>query len=125
LIGNKTDLDFARKISTQEGIDLAAKEALNFMETSALSGNNVQRAFQIVLQDIHALAEKKLTSEKKPVVNLVSDKETIHLDTSTSSKQEDSSCCGGGSSTPAATPRSQEDESFFPSFASIFGSSST
>jgi len=112
LIGNKTDLEFARKVSTQDGLDLAAKEQINFMETSALSGHNVQRAFQIVLQDVHTLSEKKLVEEQKPVVNLFQ-KETITLDNSKT--QEGFSCCGGTST--SGTTQGGEETSIF---ASIF-----
>jgi len=117
LVGNKIDLEFARKVSTQEGVDLAAKENINFMETSALSGNNVQRAFQIVLQDIHALSEKKLVEDKKTVVNLFQ-QETISLDTTSN---QESSCCGGSSEPQTQSSDSKTEEgSFFGSISSLF-----
>lgn len=46
LIGNKTDLDTDRVVSTTEGETFARQNGILFMETSALSGTNVDEAFQ-------------------------------------------------------------------------------
>jgi small GTP-binding protein len=48
LIGNKIDLEDARKVSTEEGRALAQKLKCTFMETSAKTGANVQDAFSIL-----------------------------------------------------------------------------
>ena len=48
LVGNKSDLEVARKISFDEGKNLASKYNLYFMETSAKSGLNVDEAFENV-----------------------------------------------------------------------------
>lgn len=46
LIGNKTDLGKeSREVSTSEGQALAKELGIPFMETSALSGDNVEAAF--------------------------------------------------------------------------------
>eukprot|EP01124_Arcella_intermedia_P004745 TRINITY_DN1271_c0_g1_i1.p1 TRINITY_DN1271_c0_g1~~TRINITY_DN1271_c0_g1_i1.p1 ORF type:complete len:732 (-),score=144.06 TRINITY_DN1271_c0_g1_i1:14-2209(-) len=112
LIGNKSDLDFARTISTQEGIDLAAKQGTNFMETSALNGNNVQKAFQIVLQDIHNLAESKLQNEKPTIDSNTS----IVLNNPTTNPVQEQGCCVSEGST---------SDSLFSSISSFFSTDST
>jgi small GTP-binding protein len=64
LIGNKSDLDTIREISTKEGEELAQKNDYFFMETSAkknLTGE-VGEAFKMI---IHHLARKEI--EKLPV----------------------------------------------------------
>jgi small GTP-binding protein len=53
LIGNKTDLEDHREIPTERGLEYARKNNINFMETSARSGSNVDKAFKILLTDIH------------------------------------------------------------------------
>lgn len=53
LVGNKSDLEDQREISTKTAMDFAKTQGVNFMETSALSGDNVTKAFQIVLQGYH------------------------------------------------------------------------
>ena len=46
LIGNKIDLEDKRKISTDEGKDVAAQNGLIFMETSAKTGEGVNEIFE-------------------------------------------------------------------------------
>jgi small GTP-binding protein len=53
LIGNKVDLKDNRKVSFEEGLELANKiNAINFLETSALSGENVEKAFLRLIYQI-------------------------------------------------------------------------
>lgn len=53
LIGNKSDLEETRAISIEEGKDFSDKlGALEFMETSAKSGENVEKAFKNLLLHI-------------------------------------------------------------------------
>ena len=49
LVGNKTDLEDQREVSTQEGTQLAQKHELAFLETSALDANNVDMAFSTII----------------------------------------------------------------------------
>lgn len=47
LIGNKIDLENQRKVSKEQGIQLSKKiNALDFIETSAKTGSDVQKAFE-------------------------------------------------------------------------------
>ncbi len=53
LIGNKNDLDEMRAVSTEEGQEFSDKvKALEFIETSAKSGTNVEMAFKNLLLHI-------------------------------------------------------------------------
>lgn len=45
LIGNKSDLDHIRQVSTEEGRRFASQHDMLFFETSASSGTNVKDAF--------------------------------------------------------------------------------
>jgi len=93
LVGNKTDLEEDREVSTEDGIKFARDHTLNFLETSAYSGSNVHRAFQVVLQDIHKLNQKyaKLdeTRTKHP------SKQTVKLTDDKSPKKPETAggCC--------------------------------
>eukprot|EP01125_Pyxidicula_operculata_P016165 TRINITY_DN5532_c0_g1_i1.p1 TRINITY_DN5532_c0_g1~~TRINITY_DN5532_c0_g1_i1.p1 ORF type:complete len:463 (+),score=77.81 TRINITY_DN5532_c0_g1_i1:54-1442(+) len=53
LVGNKSDLDEERSVSTKQAIKYATENHLNFLETSAKNGDNISEAFQILLQDIY------------------------------------------------------------------------
>ena len=53
LIGNKSDLTDLRKLSTEEGRKAAERiDATNFIETSAKSGENVEKAFSNLLSKV-------------------------------------------------------------------------
>ena len=45
MVGNKSDLEDKRVITYEEGQDLEDKYNMNFLETSALNGNNIDKLF--------------------------------------------------------------------------------
>lgn len=47
LIGNKCDLDLNRKVTYEEGNQFAKLNGMMFIETSALTNQNVQDAFEL------------------------------------------------------------------------------
>ncbi|KAM3301918.1 Ras-related protein YPT3 [Capsicum baccatum] len=59
LLGNKSDLRHLVAVSTDEAKSLAEREALYFMETSALEATNVENAFTEVLTQIYRIVSKK------------------------------------------------------------------
>ncbi|RZR84258.1 hypothetical protein BHM03_00011029 [Ensete ventricosum] len=64
LVGNKTDLENQRAVTTEDAREFAEKENLFFLETSALEATNIENAFQTVLTEIFNIVNKKnLTSD--------------------------------------------------------------
>ncbi|PWZ23302.1 Ras-related protein RGP1 [Zea mays] len=62
LVGNKADLarDARRRaVDTDEAAAFAEEQGLFFSEASALSGDNVERAFLTLLREIHAIVSRK------------------------------------------------------------------
>ncbi|GJT96870.1 Ras-related protein RGP1-like protein [Tanacetum coccineum] len=59
LIGNKSDLDSQRDVSTEDAKEFAEREGLFFMETSALEATNVEPAFLTILTEIYRTVSKK------------------------------------------------------------------
>jgi|EP00669_Euglena_mutabilis_P014654 small GTP-binding protein len=53
LIGNKIDLTHQRTVTTEAGQKLAQEQSLLFMETSALEGEKVEEAFNVILHEIY------------------------------------------------------------------------
>ena len=53
LIGNKADLAGQRKITYEEGLALAKKCGMHFLETSAKSATNVQESFRLLTEQIY------------------------------------------------------------------------
>lgn len=50
LVGNKTDLNDKREVTTQQGEEEAKKNNLMFVETSAKLGHNVKNLFKRIAQ---------------------------------------------------------------------------
>jgi len=62
IIGNKSDLTEHRLISTEEGEELAnslSENASSYIETSALTGNNVKDAFELIAYHYIVKSKKK------------------------------------------------------------------
>ena len=78
LLGNKTDLEDKRVVSTEEGKNKAEFYNLTFMETSALNGNNIQEAFNELIMDVYKRNHELLENQAK--VEIIRDKKTIELD---------------------------------------------
>ena len=53
LIGNKNDLKEQRQVSTEEGEKKAKLFKLAYMETSALDGNNIENAFNELINTVY------------------------------------------------------------------------
>lgn len=67
LIGNKSDLEDQRSVSTDDAKEFAQKEGLFFLETSAMQATNVDTAFITVLTEVFQIINKKtLMSESQP-----------------------------------------------------------
>lgn len=64
LIGNKCDLGSLRAVPTEDAQELAEREKLCFMETSALEATNVETAFLTVLTEIYKIIGKKSLTAK-------------------------------------------------------------
>ena len=95
LIGNKTDLEDQRKITTEQGKEKAEFYNLTFMETSALNGNNIQEAFNELIMDVYKKNHELLENQAK--VEIIRDKKTIELDkgedNNTDEVKEKKWCC--------------------------------
>eukprot|EP00005_Dracoamoeba_jomungandri_P002386 CAMPEP_0174250142 /NCGR_PEP_ID=MMETSP0439-20130205/405_1 /TAXON_ID=0 /ORGANISM="Stereomyxa ramosa, Strain Chinc5" /LENGTH=206 /DNA_ID=CAMNT_0015330135 /DNA_START=65 /DNA_END=685 /DNA_ORIENTATION=+ len=59
LVGNKTDLNHVRAVTTQQGEDYAKAEQLSFIETSALDGSKVTEAFEKIIEEIYNRSQER------------------------------------------------------------------
>ena len=53
LVGNKIDLENERKVSTEEGQNLANEYNMDFLETSAKTGENIENIFQKICKIVN------------------------------------------------------------------------
>ncbi|EFC45438.1 ras family small GTPase [Naegleria gruberi] len=69
LIGNKSDLESERQISTTQGKNLAEMLGIShFFETSAKTGFNIKESFQSIIRETNQFLMKK-SLDKKPLKN--------------------------------------------------------
>lgn len=59
LLGNKADLTNQRAVSKEDAVEFAEDQGLFFSETSALTGENVETAFLMLIEEIHRVISKK------------------------------------------------------------------
>ena len=70
LIGNKSDLENEREVSTEEGVELAIKEKFIFKESSCLKNENVADAFEALIEmwnHKHKLFSERYNPIKVPI----------------------------------------------------------
>ncbi len=63
LIGNKIDKVSERKVTYEQGVELAKRYSIPYLETSAKADQNVESSFQALTREIH----KKLAKDATPV----------------------------------------------------------
>ena len=89
LIGNKSDLEDQRQISKQQGEEKAKTYQLAFLETSALSGENLEKAFNMLINEIYEKCKSEF--ENTDYLNLGDSVEEIQLKKDDSEKEN--KCC--------------------------------
>ncbi|KAK7305804.1 hypothetical protein VNO77_43716 [Canavalia gladiata] len=93
MAGNKSDLNHLRAVSTEDAQNLAEKEGLSFLETSALEAFNVEKAFQTILFDIYQIISKKaLAAQEAASTTSLPQGTTINV-SNMSSNVEKKTCC--------------------------------
>ncbi|PWA45070.1 RAB11G [Artemisia annua] len=95
LVGNKCDLNNIRAVSIEDGKNLAEKEGLFFMETSALDSTNVKTAFEMVIREIYNNVGRKALNSDSYKAELSVNRVTLTNAGDDESKQNQSkySCC--------------------------------
>ncbi|KJR87929.1 Rab family, other [Sporothrix schenckii 1099-18] len=75
LVGNKTDLNDKREVTTQQGEEEAKRNNLMFVETSAKLGHNVKQLFRRIAQALPGMegtdAAAQASSQSKSLAPLV------------------------------------------------------
>ena len=63
VIGNKCDLEDQRQITKEPGEEKSAKLEVAFLETSALSGENLDKAFELMMNEIYKKCHEEMLAE--------------------------------------------------------------
>ena len=63
LIGNKSDLEDQRQVTKEEAQDKANKLEIAFMETSAFSGDNLDKAFEMMMNEVYKKCHEEMLDD--------------------------------------------------------------
>ena len=69
MIGNKCDLEDQRQITKEEGQEKATKLQVAFFETSALSGENVEKAFEMMMNEVYKKCHDEMLAEDMEIID--------------------------------------------------------
>ena len=89
LIGNKSDLEDQRQVTKEQGEDKANKLQVAFLETSAFSGENLEKAFQMMIKEVYKKCHEEMMSEGD--VDIIQGGEDINLAKKNNSGEK--KCC--------------------------------
>ncbi|EFE34528.1 uncharacterized protein ARB_06291 [Trichophyton benhamiae CBS 112371] len=73
LVGNKTDLNDKREVTTEQGEEEAKKNGLMFIETSAKLGHNVKNLFKKIAQALPGMEGETPNSDNQSMLSSLSD----------------------------------------------------
>lgn len=65
MVGNKSDLNHLRSVSSNEGQEFSEKNKIQFKETSALDATNVEETFQTLIEEIYKAQGSNTSSSKR------------------------------------------------------------
>ena len=74
LLGNKTDLEDKRQVSSEEGANLALLNNYIFLETSCLKNENVADAFETLIEITNREAKKAKNGVNQNNISLTNEK---------------------------------------------------
>ena len=90
VIGNKSDLEDQRQVTKEQGEEKASKLEVAFMETSALSGENLDKAFEMMINEVYKKCQEDINAETDD--NVVDQGKDITLN-KPAGKTEKKKCC--------------------------------
>ena len=89
LIGNKCDLEDQRQVTKEQGEEKSSKLEIAFLETSAFSGENLEKAFQMMIKEVYQKCHEEMMSEGD--VDIIKGGEDINLAKKNNSGEK--KCC--------------------------------
>ncbi|KAJ6749330.1 hypothetical protein OIU85_000025 [Salix viminalis] len=93
MAGNKSDLKHLRAVQEQDGHAFAEKEGLSFLETSALEGTNIEKAFQTILTEIYHIISKKALAAQEAAATSTVPGQGITINVADASGNTSKGCC--------------------------------
>ena len=90
LIGNKSDLEDQRQVTKEQGEEKAKEFGLAFLETSASSGDNLEKAFSLMINEVYKKCQEDINAETDD--NVVDQGKDITLNKPAGKTEKKKSC---------------------------------
>ena len=84
LLGNKSDLESRREVTSEEASEIANRFHFFFMESSCLNNNNIANGFQLLIEQINFEMKKERIEKEN---------DRIKITRSNSTKPKKQNCC--------------------------------
>ena len=91
VIGNKCDLEDQRQITKEQGEEKANKLEVAFLETSAFSGENLDKAFEMMVNEIYKKCHEEMLAEGD--VDIIEGGQDINLARKNDNSEAKKKCC--------------------------------
>ena len=91
VVGNKCDLEEKRQVAKEKGEEKANKLEVAFMETSAFSGENLDKAFEMMINEVYKKCHEEMLAEGD--VDIIDEDQGINL-AKKNENTEAKKCCG-------------------------------
>ena len=91
IIGNKCDLEDQRQVNKEQGEEKAKSYEVAFMETSAFSGENLDKAFDKMINEVFKKCHEEMTADVD--IEAVGPSKDISLDKTKPKDGGKKKCC--------------------------------
>ena len=93
IIGNKNDLEEKRQISKEQGEEKAKSFGCAFLETSAFSGDNIEKAFEMMVKEIYDKFTSDIVGDDEEELDSNEKGEDLKLENVNPDNNEKKKCC--------------------------------
>ena len=93
LIGNKIDLEHQREVTTEEGEKKAVLNKASFIETSAKNGDNIEKAFNLMIENVYENFKKENENKENIDSEELNKEKTLNLNSNNENQIKKKKCC--------------------------------
>ncbi len=93
IIGNKIDLENQREVTTEEGEKKAIINKASFIETSAKNGDNIEKAFNLMIENVYENFKKEKENKENIDSEELNKEKTLNLNSNNENQIKKKKCC--------------------------------
>ena len=93
IIGNKIDLENQREVTTEEGEKKAIINKASFIETSAKNGDNIEKAFNLMIENVYENFKKENENKENIDSEELNKEKILNLNSNNENQIKKKKCC--------------------------------